>query len=334
MNADSQPLISIIIPVYNAEKYIAATLNSALNQTYPNIEVLVVDDGSTDNSLPIAKTFEAYNVKILQQLNKGASAARNNGLAAAKGLYIQFLDADDLLKDNKLATQAAQLAGKTDTLSICPVIHFNDSATQPLSIKPTANELSFYRDYDDPSEFLVKLYGVEHNTNGMIGVHSWLTPADLIKKAGNWNETLTINDDGEFFCRVVLQSARILATTQTACYYRKFSDKSSLSAQKDEVSLLSQYHSISLRNEHLTAFRTDERIQQIAVRELMDLLMIAYPGHRQLSKKILAEAKQYNLHLNAPKLGGRIIEWIKTVFGWKTARTLQYYLAKILRNRP
>jgi glycosyltransferase involved in cell wall biosynthesis len=85
------PLVSIIIPVYNAASFINETINSALQQTWPNKEIIIVDDGSTDDSLILAKKFEGDIVKIFSQQNKGASAARNKGLAEAKGDYIQFL---------------------------------------------------------------------------------------------------------------------------------------------------------------------------------------------------------------------------------------------------
>src|ERR1700748_3370934 len=101
----TRPLVSIIIPVYNAQKYLAETINSALAQTWPNKEIIIVDDGSTDNSFQIAKNFENDKVRVYYQENRGAGAARNKGLREAKGNYIQFLDADDLISNNKAEEQ-------------------------------------------------------------------------------------------------------------------------------------------------------------------------------------------------------------------------------------
>src|SRR5580698_4662849 len=95
------PLVSIIIPSYNSENHLAETIKSALSQTWVNKEIIIIDDGSTDSSVQIAKGFES-NVKVLVQKNKGASAARNAGLKEAKGDYIQFLDSDDLLSPDKI----------------------------------------------------------------------------------------------------------------------------------------------------------------------------------------------------------------------------------------
>lgn len=105
------PLISIIIPVYNAESYINTTLESALGQTYNNIEVIAVDDGSVDNSFEILKEYENKypNFRALHQNNMNASIARNRGIEYAKGDYFYFLDADDVAKKDaieKLVTKA------------------------------------------------------------------------------------------------------------------------------------------------------------------------------------------------------------------------------------
>ena len=129
------PLVSIIIPVYNSEKYLAETITSAISQTWNNKEIIIIDDGSTDNSLTIAESFANEHIKIFSQPNKGASAARNKGLHEAKGDYIQFLDGDDLLMPNKIEVQLAQIAGKPSKLATCPVADFytgDDLSAIPL----------------------------------------------------------------------------------------------------------------------------------------------------------------------------------------------------------
>ena len=91
------PLVSVIIPVFNGQAYLAETLACALGQTYPNIEIIVVDDGSTDGSAGIARSF-GDRVRLFAQSNAGAGAARNMGFARSRGEYIFFLDADDVIK--------------------------------------------------------------------------------------------------------------------------------------------------------------------------------------------------------------------------------------------
>lgn len=108
---DVPPLVSIIIPAYNAEKFLDKTLNSARRQTYPGLEIIVVDDGSTDATMAIveAAALEDSRVRYIQQANQGVAAARNRGLAEARGTYIAPLDADDLWHPGNIRLQVAAL---------------------------------------------------------------------------------------------------------------------------------------------------------------------------------------------------------------------------------
>ena len=104
MQSVSQPLVSIIIPCYNAERYVREAVQSALDQTYPSIEVIVVDDGSTDGSLGILRSF-GDRIRLDTGPNRGAAAARNLGIELSKGELVQFSDADDLLCPDKIQRQ-------------------------------------------------------------------------------------------------------------------------------------------------------------------------------------------------------------------------------------
>src|SRR6266404_1919322 len=99
------PLVSILIPAYNAEAWIVDTIRSALGQTWPRKEIIVVDDGSRDQTLSIARQFASETVSVVSQENQGAAAARNKAFEMSQGDYIQWLDADDLLSPDKIAKQ-------------------------------------------------------------------------------------------------------------------------------------------------------------------------------------------------------------------------------------
>src|SRR5712672_266302 len=101
--------VSILIPAYNAEEWIADTIRSAVAQTWPQKEIIVVDDGSTDQTLAVAQQFESDCVKVFTQKNQGAAAARNKAFSLSQGDYIQWLDADDLLAPDKIASQMETL---------------------------------------------------------------------------------------------------------------------------------------------------------------------------------------------------------------------------------
>tara|TARA_R110002072_G_scaffold288013_4_gene454012 strand:+ start:1933 stop:2889 length:957 start_codon:yes stop_codon:yes gene_type:complete len=104
------PRVSIIIPCYNSREFIAEALGSALSQNYSNLEVIVVDDGSTDNSWDLISEYSDRRLHIFRQANKGACAARNLGLRNATGDYVKFLDADDVLAEGVISEQVAQLS--------------------------------------------------------------------------------------------------------------------------------------------------------------------------------------------------------------------------------
>jgi glycosyltransferase involved in cell wall biosynthesis len=224
------PLVSIVIPVYNAAKYLAACIESVVQQSYPAIEIIVVDNGSTDDSKSIAKNYQK--VIFLEEHQKGASVARNTGIKTAKGKYIQFLDADDLLHPDKIKNQVEILNQADDCLALCPTIYFFDGENPEVE---EINHEWFSTGSNNTLDFLIKLYGgslVGPHYGGMIQPNAWLTPKKLIEYIGLWDESLTLDDDGEFFCRVILAAKEIKYAADSINFYRKFKQGQNLSAKK------------------------------------------------------------------------------------------------------
>jgi len=126
--------VSVIIPVYAAEKYIAATVQSVLDQTYKNFELLIVDDGSPDKSIQICQQFTDSRIKIICQVNRGVSAARNNGIRHAQGEYIAFIDADDLWVPEKLEKHVNHLEKSPAVGVSFSYSAFIDEAGNPLGL--------------------------------------------------------------------------------------------------------------------------------------------------------------------------------------------------------
>ncbi|OKH34565.1 glucosyl transferase [Calothrix sp. HK-06] len=112
--------VSVIIPVYNAERYVAATIESVLSQTYENFEIIIVDDGSPDNSIEVCQKFTDSRIRIIRQKNRGLPGARNTGIRHAKGDYLAFLDADDIWLPTKLEKHVYHLnSSPTVGISFC-----------------------------------------------------------------------------------------------------------------------------------------------------------------------------------------------------------------------
>lgn len=111
-------LISVIIPFYNSASFIKEAIESILNQNFDQLEIIAVDDGSTDNSIEVVKSIKDPRIKIFQQANSGASVARNHGVTKANGKYICFLDADDIWTSNKLRLQLNEIEKNTEAIML------------------------------------------------------------------------------------------------------------------------------------------------------------------------------------------------------------------------
>ena len=134
-NSVASPLVSVVVPAYNAERTVAATLGSVLSQTVKQIDVIVVDDGSHDRTAEVADATGDPRVRVLSQGNAGAAAARNTGLAAAEGRYVAFVDADDLWLPRKLERQLAVLEGRSDVTAVQSGVLYVDDALTVLSVR-------------------------------------------------------------------------------------------------------------------------------------------------------------------------------------------------------
>jgi Glycosyl transferase family 2 len=135
-------LVSVIVPVYKAEQYIVSTLQSVLDQTYQNFELLIIDDGSPDRSIELCQQFTDPRIKISRQENRGVAAARNHGIRLAQGDYIAFLDADDLWLPTKIAKHIAHLENSTAvgvSYSYSTLIDANGAPLGLFQLPPTQN---------------------------------------------------------------------------------------------------------------------------------------------------------------------------------------------------
>ena len=317
------PLVSVCIPLYNAAEFIEEAIVSVLSQTYKNIELIIVDDGSTDNSLGLASVFTSDSrVRVFSKKNGGASAARNECLNKAKGDYIQFLDADDMLSDDKIAEQVSLLLNRSGHVAVCSTVHFC-STNSHLSSKPSPYEEEFLIN-SEPFHFLLNLYGGFGESGSMVQPNAWLIPRELVEKVGPWDETLSLDDDGEYFCRVLLASKGVLKSGGYN-YYRKYpAGNNNVSALNMHKHLLSQYHSLKMKISNLESYGQSSVINKIHAHWLYELMFKAYPFHPDLSKMIRKDIKSLHYKYKPTKpfatFSGKVI---CTFVGWKIAKRIQ-----------
>ncbi len=179
----SEPLVSIVIPLYNKEPWVLQSLNSVVRQTYRNWEVIVINDGSTDNSLEIVDEFSKQSPNswtIVTTVNSGQCSARNLGISLAKGKYIAFLDPDDLWEDHKLEFQVDTLERSLNTVAtISPYIIFSENRKKPIRIVYHRSSQSLLRNW-----LRMTGYGGGTESTGLIR-------RDSLNQIGGFNQSLS-----------------------------------------------------------------------------------------------------------------------------------------------
>lgn len=237
------PLVSIIIPNYNSEKYILETLQSVCRQKYSNWECLIIDDGSTDDSLSIIENYVKDDIRFIikkkKSGKKGASLSRNIGINFAKGKYIQFLDSDDLISSNKIKNQIQLLESVESNLTLA-TSKWRFFVSDEYTLKITDEKLE-YKNFDSIYDY----FNLVGRVGGFFPIHSFLINSELIKRAGKWNENLNFNDDGEFIFRVLIASDRILFEKNSYAFYRRsIKSLSQLNSKEKAISLIKSWQII------------------------------------------------------------------------------------------
>ncbi len=193
-------LVSILIPAYNAERWIAQTIQSALDQTWSNKEIIVIDDGSRDKTLAVARMFESKSVRVETQDNMGACATRNRSLSLAQGDFIQWLDADDLLDPGKIRHQMEaqeRIPGSRVLFTSAWGRFYFCVSRARFTPGPLWADL-------EPVEWMIRKF----ETCDWMNPTAWLVSRKLIDMAGLWDERLSLSgdDDGEYVFRLVAAS--------------------------------------------------------------------------------------------------------------------------------
>lgn len=250
-------MVSIIMPAFNAAPWIGDAIGSALAQTWRDLEVIVVDDGSTDGTAAVVEAVRDPRVRLMRQENRGAAAARNAGWRASCGTHLQFLDADDLLGPDKVEAQMAALTrGPAGAVASCAWARFSGSPDRAVPRpEPVWAEA-------DPLEWLVRSLSGE----GMMQTGAWLVPRAVAEAAGPWDESLSLHDDGEFFARVLLGASKNLHVPGPLVRYRQV--PTSLSQARGAVASRSAMRVCILTEELLLRREDSARVRRALATQL------------------------------------------------------------------
>ncbi len=309
------PLVSILTPAYNADRWIAETIRSAVAQTWKRKEIIVVDDGSTDQTLAISRRFESALVRVVSQKNQGAAAARNHALQMSQGDYVQWLDADDILSPDKIERQLAVLS-ESDSRRVLLSSPWAPFYYRTRHARFVPN--SVWQDLS-PVEWLLKKMA----ENLWMQTSTWLTSRELAEAAGPWDTRLYYDDDGEYFCRVLLASEGTRFVPEAKTFYRvtpfsiRVSNIGASDRKKDSMLL-----SMKLHIQYLRSLEDSARVRKACLAYLQNWYETFYPERMDIVAELQALALQLEGRLEEPCLRWKYA-WMEPVFGWKAAKWAQ-----------
>lgn len=307
-----KPLVSIIIPVYNAEKFLHETLVSVINQTYENIEIICVNDGSTDNTRLVLEKFKDK-IKIVEQENRGQCAASNNGLKRCNGEYIKFLDADDIINKEHIELQLKRLNGRKDALASCEWGRFYNGNFQSAIFKPEPV-------WKDMKSFDWIMTALKQESDMMPG-WLWLIPHAILTKTDGWDERLSLNNDFEFSIRLLLHATEVLFANGAKLYYRS-GLVNNLASTFTRSAVESALLTTDLGCEYILEKRNDSYTRQLIANRYQLWIYRIYPEHRPLLSEFENRVKTYGPG-SIKMEGGRVFLMLSNLFGWRIARRLQ-----------
>ena len=307
------------MPVYNSERHLKASIESCLNQTYSNLELIIINDGSTDDSEDIIREIRDYRIHYFKVPNNGPCRARNLGIEKAIGQLLQFMDSDDLLDERKIEKQV-------DRYLICG----DEYVYSGIMGKIIEDEKSFEEDFDfyyknlEVEEYFRKMFNNfgKYYTTGM-----WLIPRKLIRKTHGWDEKVLINNDGEYISRVILLSKGIKFCPWSVFYYRRdvpLSVSKNFTSKKVYQSWLYSYKCYVKNFETTFNFNT---AKELGRRALSVYYCNSYPNYPDL----LAECKNdiKKLGYNSPYAhGGRTFQLLSMLLGTERALAIREFKKK------
>jgi glycosyltransferase involved in cell wall biosynthesis len=312
VSGPSAPLVSILMPAFNAERWIADSLDSALAQTWPRTEIIVVDDGSTDGTAAVVGRYADRGVRLIRQANAGQSAAENACLRAAQGDFIQYLDADDILGPDKIERQMARIADAPACVASGEWGRF-DRAPEETVFRPER----VWRDMD-PIRWLVEAW-----TGGgpMMQAGIWLIPRRVAERAGMWDERLGLINDLDYFTRVLLASDGVRFCKGARLYYRS-GNIGSLASMRSPAAWRSALLSSELATRALLARENTAESRRASADIFQVLAFDAYledPAVCRSAERAAVELGGSPLRMD----GGRLFRGLERALGWKAAKRIK-----------
>jgi glycosyltransferase involved in cell wall biosynthesis len=309
----NNPLVSICMPAYNAGKYITEAIESVITQTYTNWELIIVNDGSTDDTAAQLEKLTDHRIKVYYQQNNGQCIAANKAFSLSKGELIKFMDADDLISCDFLKSQIAVVDGKTDVIASAVWGRFYNNDINTFNVNTDIITADF-----EPINWLKTAM---YNRQVMLQCALWLIPRQILEEAGLWHNDLSLINDFEFFIRVLLAAKLIRFASEAVLYYRSGLNNS-LSTLKSRKGAQSAFTSISLGTSYLLNAEDSALVKSIAANCFQDFAYTFYPYHKDLVIQAEIKVKELGGASTSFPAGG-YTRVISSVIGWKLTKVLK-----------
>ncbi|WPU98355.1 glycosyltransferase family A protein [Mucilaginibacter sp. cycad4] len=312
----SGPLVSVCMPAYDAGKYIADAVRSILKQTYSYWELIIVNDGSTDDTSLILKQFTDPRISVHQQENCGQCAAANKAFSLSKGRLVKFMDADDMISPGYLAAQVNCIGDREDTVASAAWGRFYNDDINTFKL----NE-EVIREDCQPIDWLVSSMD---GKQAMMQCAIWLIPRAILQKSGLWNERLSLINDFEFIIRVVLNAREIRFAENSVLYYRS-GLQNSLSSLKSQKGAQSAFDSINMGTSYMLDFEPSDRVKKVCAACFQNFVYSFYPFHKTLIKLAEHKIKELGGTTSAFPSGG-YTRLLQKIIGWKNVKKIKLLL--------
>jgi len=311
----SMPAVSVIMPVFNAAAFLQEAVTSVLQQSLQDLELVIVNDGSTDQSPAILDAFKDPRVRVLHQNNAGQSAAINRGVHASHGDFIKIVDADDWLNPPHLMAQLNSLGQAPNCVSACRWGYFHQAVQCPAVLAESTD-----RDYSDPLSWIVDSLTLDE---GMMGGWKWLIPRAVWDRSGGYDERLSLNNDFHASIAILLASNGVRFAPEAVYSYRK-GVTGALSGTRSRRSMESALLTTQLGCELLLQRQDSTKIRRICGNRFRRWAYDFFPEHPDLAETAEQRAQELG-HDHVPFPGGRLAQSLAGLLGWRTVRKLQHW---------
>lgn len=278
--------VSIIVPVYNVELYIEDCLNSLLNQTYSNYEIILINDGSTDNSIEICSKYNDQKIKIFNQNNKGVSIARNVGISLATGQYIMFVDADDIVSENYIENLITSIEETNTDMVVCG---YTKEKTELVNKR---NSQEIKGEIINANTMLENM--MENNLQEGYLWNKIFKKSIISDNSLEFEEGVNVWEDLYFVIEYLSKSDKVFAINETLYYYRT-REGSAVNRKETETELIGKVKILELIMKNYNLIINNKNyygIKRMYITVLLKYLLQIKKDNKEFIKEKLSKVKK------------------------------------------